>query len=58
LTLGAMRAHRDETGARGAGVARRTLARLVATLSDHAAGILNAVAFISLGAALLALLVL
>jgi len=58
LTLGAMRAHRDETSARHPGRARRIVARLVATLSDRAAGILNAVAFISLGAALLALLVL
>jgi len=49
---------RDETGARHPDPARRVAARLIAALSDRAAGILNAVAFVSLGAALLALLVL
>ena len=55
---GATRTGRDRTAAPCAGRARATFARLVAALPDRAAGILNAVAFVSLGAALVALLVL
>jgi len=58
LPRGTVRARRDRPVMLRAGRMHRAFARLAAALPERAVGVLNAFAFLSLGAALLALLLL